>query len=193
MLNEQKKLLKNIEEGSQHAFNILFGQYQSVVYSIAFRIIKSHEIAEEIVFTVFLKIWQDDKLSRVDNIESYLRVLTRNQTLKSWRSLQLQTKRDLYIKSVIKSEDHTTEEQIAFNETAKLLKEAVEKLPMQQGLVYQLCHVEGKKYEEAAMALSLSKLTVKTHMQLALRFIRKYLKANTDVALTLLTIYYFLK
>jgi len=186
MLSDDKDLLSRISEGNKTAFSVLLNRYQAQVYTNALKIIKSHELAEEIVFTVFLKIWQHEHLNQIDSFGAYLRVTTRNQTLKVWRSLQIEERRNLYLQVHHKLEDRNTEDSILFNETSRLLDEAVRKLSPQQEAVYQLCHVEGKKYEEAAAHLSLSKLTVKTHMQLALRFIRKYMKAHTEIALALL-------
>ncbi|MNY40859.1 Sigma-70, region 4 [compost metagenome] len=48
--------------------------------------------------------------------------------------------------------------------------------------MYHLCHQEGLKYEEVAERLNISKLTVKTHMQHALRFLRNYVSTHTDIA-----------
>jgi len=53
-------------------------------------------------------------------------------------------------------------------------------------LVYQLCHQQGMKYEEAAQQLHLSPLTVKTHMQQALRSLRIYITKNSDLAIAMI-------
>lgn len=183
---DEKKILKLVQEGNERAFNLLFDRYHHKVYQLSLKIIKSPELAEEILFTVFLKIWQHGTLNKIENLESYLRVVARNETLKVWRSLKLEQRRDFYLMANLKSEHRSTEEAIAFGETNRLVNEAIELLPPQQEAVFRLCHLEGKKYEEAAAHLALSKLTVKTHMQLALRFIRKYLKSHTEIALVLL-------
>jgi len=56
------------------------------------------------------------------------------------------------------------------------LNQAVNKLPPQQQLVYKMCYHEGLRYDEVAEKLQISHLTVKTHMQQALRTIRGYFK-----------------
>jgi RNA polymerase sigma-70 factor (ECF subfamily) len=83
-------------------------------------------------------------------------------------------------------EQPETEVSIILNYTKELLQAGIELLPPQQKLVYQLCHQEGLKYEEAAEKLNLSPLTVKTHMQHALRFLRSHVIKNSDMAVALI-------
>ncbi|QNL50470.1 RNA polymerase sigma-70 factor [Olivibacter sp. SDN3] len=186
--NEQH-LLERIQHGDQHAFRTLFDRYQHRVFAFTLKIVKSRELAEEILYAVFLKIWQHKGLDQIENFESYIRVLTKNHTLNVLRSLNLAQKTSVEFAAHLQQHDNATEETILFGETSRLLAEAVEKLPPRQQLVYQLCHEEGLKYEQAAKQLAVSKLTVKTHMQLALRFIRKYLNAHTEIAFLILSMH----
>jgi RNA polymerase sigma-70 factor (ECF subfamily) len=56
--------------------------------------------------------------------------------------------------------------------------------------VYSLCHQQGLKYEEVAYQLNISRLTVKTHMQQALRTIRNFIRSGVS-ALVLFLSYIF--
>ncbi|HWV70873.1 MAG TPA: RNA polymerase sigma-70 factor [Pseudosphingobacterium sp.] len=183
---EEKHLLNEIKLGSERAFQTLFDRYRQKVFSYAFKIIKSRELAEEVLYLVFLKIWQHKELDHIENIEAYMIVLTRNQTLKSLRKVQLERKTANAFLEHWKEADNGTEEFILLEEARRFLSEAIEKLPPQQKMVYQLCKEEGLKYEQVAEQMSISKLTVKTHMQHALRFIRQYLSKYAEIALFLL-------
>lgn len=183
---EEKHLLKEIMQGSERAFRVLFDRYRQKVFSYAFKIIKSRELAEEVLYLVFLKIWQHKELDHIENIEAYMIVLTRNQTLKSLRKLQLERKTAHAFLEQWNEADNGTEEVILLEEARRFLSEAINKLPPQQKMVYQLCKEEGLKYEQVAEQMSISKLTVKTHMQHALRFIRQYLSKYVEIALFLL-------
>ena len=74
--------------------------------------------------------------------------------------------------------DTNTEQTLDYNETLKILEEAIELLPDQQKRVYILCHQDGLKYEEAAKELNISSATVHYHMKLALNVIRNHFKRN---------------
>jgi RNA polymerase sigma-70 factor (ECF subfamily) len=76
-----------------------------------------------------------------------------------------------------------TEETVIYQDYQNILNQAIDRLPPQQKLVYGLCHGEGLKYEEAAQRLHISRLTVKTHMQQALRTIKSHFSHVIQVCL----------
>ena len=82
--------------------------------------------------------------------------------------------------------DNDHEEVARHQEQFNVFSNALEKLPPQQRLVYSLCHQRGLKYEEAARELNISRLTVKTHMQKALRSLKSHLKASVGLFLLVL-------
>jgi RNA polymerase sigma-70 factor (ECF subfamily) len=61
-----------------------------------------------------------------------------------------------------------------------VLQGAVRNLPPQRRNIFTLCRQEGRKYEEVAEMLQISRNTVKEHMVLAVRSIRDYVAKNTD-------------
>jgi len=184
--DHQKQALRQIMRGDEQAFKQLFDQYQRRVFVYALKISRSPELAEEVLYLVFLKIWQHPKLEDIENLEAYIRVLTRNQTLKSLRKLQLDRKTNQIFAVQNEHFRNDTEEAILLKEANRILLEVIDKLPPQQKMVYQLCKEEGLKYEQAAARMDISKLTVKTHMQHALRFIRQHLAKYTEIAIVLL-------
>ncbi len=182
--NNDKALLHQISTGDAKAFSIFFHRYSAKVYTYALKIIKSDTLSEEIVQEVFVKIWNlEDQLNSIENLDAYLRVLTRNHTLKVLRRIALEVRTSKMMAPDYKETHNETEEYIIFKDSEKILNQGIDQLPAQQRLVYQLCHQEGLKYEEVAERLSISKLTVKTHMQHALRFLRNYVSTHTDIAI----------
>lgn len=186
-LNEDKELLQLASIGDVRSFSIIFHRYSPKVYSYALKIVKSASLAEEISQEIFVKIWNlEAQLSTIENLDAYLRVLTRNHTLKVLRRMALEIRTSRMMAYDFQEEHNETEEYIIFRDSEKILNQAIDKLPAQQKLVYRLCHQEGLKYEEAAERLNISKLTVKTHMQHALRFLRNYVSTHTDIAIVII-------
>lgn len=184
---EEKELLIRVSTGNEKAFTQLFHQYSPKVYSYALKLVKSENLAEEIVQEVFVKIWNlGFRLVEIENLDAFLRVTTRNHTLKLLRRMALEIKTSKMMADGYDDSHNETEEYIIFKESAQILVQAIDKLPPQQKIVYQLCHQEGLKYEEAAERLNLSKLTVKTHMQHALRFLRGYIANHTDIGIVVI-------
>nr|WP_162988693.1 RNA polymerase sigma-70 factor [Pedobacter schmidteae] len=186
MLNKEKdalnSLLGRIVTGDENAFRQLFDTYSGKVYAFALKLTHSETLAEEIVQDIFLKVWLNRQaLSTIVYFPSYLYSLTKNHAFNVLKRLTLEANIKAAISLELSEIQHETEDRIVFNEYQRILNEAIEKLPAQQRKVYTLCQQEGMTYEEAAALLNLSRLTVKTHMQLALRFIRGYFNSNLNV------------
>ncbi|WP_421944693.1 RNA polymerase sigma factor [Pedobacter sp.] len=186
--SEEKLLIARIASGEERAFNVLFESYRRKVYYVALRITRSETLAEEILHDVFLKIWLHPGLTEIQDIGRYLQVSTRNITLNVLRSQRKEIQLDDLKANAYEKQHNETEETILFNDTSAVFQQAIGQLTPQQKTIYTLCKEEGLKYEEAAHKLSLSPLTVKTHMQHALRHIRAYILKHQDVSMTLVMI-----
>lgn len=183
LLDEEKLLLSKISSGDEVSFQVLYNKHRKWIFRYILKIIKSDVLAEEILHDVFLKIWQHQSLHEIENIESYLKIVTRNTTLNVLRKTNLEL---LVNNQLTKNWDeghNETEEIISLNDAVNVLNQAIEQLTPQQKLVYNLCKHQGLKYAQVAEHLAISPLTVKTHMQHTLRFLRNYLKKYNDLAL----------
>ncbi len=75
-------LFQEIKRGNVNKLNDLYEKYNRLIYSIVFPILKNKEDSEDLVQTIFLKIFQTDKnkLPTV-NEASWLYSFTKNETL----------------------------------------------------------------------------------------------------------------
>ncbi|MDO7744192.1 MAG: sigma-70 family RNA polymerase sigma factor, partial [Pedobacter sp.] len=153
------------------------------IYSYALKIVKSEIFAEEILHDVFMKIWHHENAAEIDNLEYYLKTITRNITFNVLRRIKLEVRVNHELSYSWAEMHNETEEAIIGNEASKLLHQGIDLLPPQQKLVYILCRDEGLKYAQVAERLSISPLTVKTHMQQALRFLRNYVSKHSDLSM----------
>jgi len=191
-LFNETALLHQTAAGDQRAFRTLYECYYRKVFTQATRLTRSKDSGEEITQEVFLKLWRlGPGLSDIRNLDHYLKVTTRNQSISALRRLALETKGSRELTRNYIDGHNETEEGIVLNDTRKVLNEAIERLPKQQRQVYVLCHQEGLKYEEAAERLNLSPLTVQTHMKRALKSLRGYLQNHTEVAAILVILKLF--
>ncbi|OWK69001.1 RNA polymerase sigma factor [Pedobacter sp. AJM] len=179
----EQELLLRVAGGNQDTFRILYDQYQKSVYARALYFLKSDLLAEDVLQEVMLTLWKSaGKLKQDINIAAYLATLTRNRSFQLLRRQVLEAKTNFDLGKDWAETHNQTEEQILLSDTKGVLKAGIALLPPQQKLVYELCHQQGLKYEEAARELGLSKETVKSYMKLALSFLRRYISAHTDVA-----------
>jgi RNA polymerase sigma-70 factor (family 1) len=174
-----KPTLSRIVNGDEIAFREIFDLFSPKVYGFAMKLTHSAALSEEIVQDVFVKIWVGrESLENVNYFPSYLYTITRNHTFNILKKLAVEERiKKILIRDLAEEQDESQENTL-YQEHHHLLVNAVSQLPPQQRLVYSLCHQQGLKYEEVAEQLNISRLTVKTHMQKALRTIRSHFKST---------------
>lgn len=176
---EESTLLAMLAEDSEYAFQIIFDRHRDTIYKVAMLYVKSPVIAEEIVQDVFLKLWfQRKNLTQLRSLESWLFILTRNLTINCFKKITHEwTAREKWVKENGLSEN-TTDHKIIDAEYQRLLQLAIAQLSPQQQQVYKLAKEQGLSYEAISTRLSISPLTVKTHIARALSSIRLFLGEN---------------
>ncbi len=178
LLNEKEVLLK-VADGSQAAFAQLFKHYHSYVFAFAKKITHSEELAGEIVQDIFLKLWlRRETLGAVENFGAYLNRTVRNTSFNVLRQLAYHAKMNFKLSLDQTEFEESTNKELDYRETKRLLSDALDTLSAQQKTVYRLCHQEGLKYAEAAEKMSISPQTVHEYMKLALQKIRLHFKKN---------------
>ncbi|WP_343690723.1 RNA polymerase sigma-70 factor [Chitinophaga sp.] len=186
-LKDNARLLADVARRDQKAFRMIYDTYGKKVYTYAFQLLHSEIEAEEMVQDVFLKLWlMGDRILEIENLESYLRTTTKHRSLNVLRRHVLEGRIEKALGKEWREENTEIEDEILIQDVREILNRAVESLPKQQKEVYVLCQQRGLKYEEAAQQLNLSPLTVQTHVKRALRSVRAFVKANTDIAAILI-------
>jgi RNA polymerase sigma-70 factor (family 1) len=185
-LNNDNIFLLKIANGDHQAFGIIYKKYNQKIFTFSMRILHSHTLAEEVVQESMLKLWQmGNNLIAINNLDNYLKKIARNCAIDILRRKELEIKGNVNLMSNWKEIHNETEEQIILNDARKVLNDGIALLSTQQKAVYQLCHLEGLKYEEAAGRLNLSTFTVQSYMKLALKFLRNYMMTHTDMVVLL--------
>lgn len=179
---ENDALLIKLKNGDATAFEGIYNQYRSRIYSYALKLCKSTVIAEEIVQEVFIKIWQKrEQLNPELHFGAYLKKITLNHVLnhlkKVAREKSLQDELFNYL-SLIRN---SAEDRLLEKELLKTYEEAIAQLPPQKKIIYQLSRNEELSHDEIAKKLNISKNTVKNHMVEATKFIRNYVSKNGSI------------
>ncbi len=179
---ENDALLIKLKNGDATAFEEIYNQYRSKIYTYALKLSKSTVVAEEIVQEVFIKIWQKrEQLNPELHFGAYLKKITLNHVLnhlkKVAREKTLQDELFNYL-SLIRS---NAEDSLLEKELLKTYEEAIAQLPPQKKIIYQLSRNEELSHDEIAKKLNISKNTVKNHMVEATKFIRNYVSKNGSI------------
>jgi RNA polymerase sigma-70 factor (ECF subfamily) len=153
------------------AYKQLFLLFYPSLVQFAASIIKSKEVAEEIVSDVFIKIWQKrDQLDKVENLSFYLFTAVKNRCINQFHDSK--NKAEINICDVdieLKSFYHDPEQKMISAEMLAQIHAAIQELPPRCKLIFKLVKEEGFKYKEVAGLLQLSVKTVENQMSLAFK------------------------
>lgn len=184
-LYDEKALLAEIAAGNEIAFRKLFDLYKVRFYSVALKMTRSDEVAEDIVQDVFMNIWNKRAdLVNIENPSSYFFTAVYRRVYHHYRKIALE-KKLLSATPPVKESVNTTEEMVLAHESSGLISQAIDKLPPQQQLVFKLSKLEGLSREDVARQLHISPNTVKNHLADALKYIRTFLLNSTYTFLVL--------
>ncbi len=174
---QEQQVIAALQEGDETAYEVLFKNYYPRLCHYAFTFLNDKDEAEEVVQSAFMGIWEKRKsLAIQTSVNAYLYRMVRNACLnmiKHTRIKQIHAHHELS-----KGEprhDHVTQSLIA-TELEQKIYEAINLLPEQCRIVFQLSRFEELKYSEIAVQLEISVKTVENQMGKALKVLRGQLK-----------------
>jgi RNA polymerase sigma-70 factor (family 1) len=179
-IENESEILNGLAEGSESAFLLLYNGYADSVYSVALMYTKLPSIAEDIVQSVFVKVWENrGEIRNVGKFSSWLFIVARNIILSNFRKENIRKNHLTYLKERLEQGIETPEYELLKKENRKILKEAVDQLTPQQRTAFLLNREEGLTYEEIGLRMGISINTVKVHLYKGLESIRAYMAKFT--------------
>ena len=185
-------LVERLQKGDVEAFDLIYERYSGKLYSFGLKYLRSKDEAEELVQSVFLKLWENYKiLKKESSFKSYLFTIAYNDMCNLFRKrnyLQKFISDKLYENSQSSSE---TENSIDYRSVLEQVQEIIDKLPDRQRTIFMKSRNEGKSSKEIATELGLSPGTIDNYISESLKFIRSQLQ-NENLSLILLFSLFFL-
>ena len=167
------ELVKKLQEGDIEAFDMIFDKYSGKLYAFGLKYLKSTTEAEELVQSVFLKLWENHKnLKKELSFKSYLFTIAYNDICKLFRKRNYHYKfinSTLYENSLSSSEDADV---IDFKSELEWVQQIIDKLPERKKNIFLKSWQEGKSTKEIAEEVDLSPGTVDNYISESLKFIR---------------------
>ena len=152
---------------------MLYDAYSDALFGIIFRIVKRKEESEEVLQSVFMKIW--------DNIESYsegkstiftwMASIARNASIDCTRSRGLKASK---VTDSFSISDYGLETK--HNEKGIDIKKLNEKLPEKYRVLIEKMYLEGYTQQEISDAYEIPIGTIKTRLREAISLLRKELE-----------------
>lgn len=171
--HEKALLLKAFKAGDEAAFEQVFRMHYKPLHLQAYLLLKDEEEAEDQVQQLFLDIWNKQMYSKVQqSVKAYLHAALRNRCLNHLYRMSTHNRLHEEYKGYESREleqDNIPEEELS---PYPGLLNVLSELPKQRLRAFSLVHLHDKKYQEAANEMGISVNSLKTHVKLAIRFLR---------------------
>lgn len=188
MTLSETDLISRLKKGDLDAFDGIYANYSGKLYSFGMRYLRSEADAEELVQSVFLKIWEnrrriDDNLS----FHSYLFTIAYNDICKLFRQKNYLKK---YVSEVLHDSEESSdaaEEGADYRSVLAEVNRIVAAMPEKQKKAFLKSRLEGKPSKEIAAELGLSPATVDNYVSSALKTLKASIrKENLPLVLFLI-------
>ncbi len=176
LINEAE-LFAQLAQGDEGAFVQIYWYYTKRLYPFVLKMVHDEQVSEEIIQDVFVLLWEKRALlSGVQHPTAYLFSLASKRTL-NYLKKESNHARILEKYAQAHSElSNETEHSLNLKESEGVIRAAVESLPEQRRLIFELSRNQGFSNDQIAEQLGLSKQTVKNQLVTALKNIRAYME-----------------
>lgn len=188
-VNNERALLCRLAKGDSRAFDGLFHEHWDYVYSSAFLLMKSSELANDIAQDTFLALWKNrNNASDIENLKGFLRTHVKFLVYKRFRRMKVEDAYAMYLrhKSTISGAAAEQEEYVELKQLQSSLEQGISQLPPQQRRAFRLSREEGLTHEQISEIMGISKKTVKDYIVRSIAFLRPYIKRYSGLILLII-------
>jgi RNA polymerase sigma-70 factor (ECF subfamily) len=174
-LNEED-LLRRAQGGDREAFELLAQLHARTMYRMAYRMMNSAELAEDVTQESLLKAFQNISSFRGESkFSSWLIQIVLNTSRNMLRTFSRRNESD--ISDEIIPSEHLDYQRVEGEQSLSILRAAIEALPPRQKLALELRLFEELSFKEIATAMDCPFDTAKANFRHALMKIREQLTA----------------
>ncbi len=169
----EQELYHGLVQKDRAALSYLYDHYSSALFGVIARIVRSENIAEEVLQDVFVKIW--DRIGSYDpskgRLFTWMMNIARNQAIDKTRSKEIsKEKKTAGIENSVSKIDREdfVEQQIE----GIGLRDVLKTLPAEQKFVVEGLYFKGYSQSEFSEEFNIPLGTVKTRLRLAMQSLR---------------------
>ena len=166
-------LIHRLQKRDEAVFEQVFKSNYKNLHAYAFSILRDEADAEEMVQSVFYKLWErSENLSISGSITAYLYRAVHNESLNYIKHLNVRSKHRMYVSHKIDDGSEEGSNRVQAKELEERIQQAMNELPEQCRTIFQMSRFEELRYREIADKLNLSVKTVENQMGKALKVMR---------------------
>jgi RNA polymerase sigma factor (sigma-70 family) len=175
-------LIHALALGVLWSLEVLYQRYARLLYSIVYRMIPDHQIAEDLLQETFVSVWQHagSYSSQSGSVRSWLVAIIRHRAIDQLRKLRVRSDfKATPVDDLVSDENLTTPD--AWEEAWKSIqgaqvRNALKMLSQEQRMVIELAYFQGWTQSEIAQGYSIPLGTVKARMRLGIMRLKRLLE-----------------
>lgn len=158
---------------SYQLFDQLFDATKDKLYAFVLKHTRDKHQTEDILQHCYMKLWEHIDGVEADRIENLMFTYARHAVIDQVRKKQASIITFKEVADDQAADEPATEHDLTYAELNRQVLALVDRMPPKRKQVFVLVREYGMSYDEVAKRLGISKLTIKKHMNEALRFLRQ--------------------
>ncbi|WP_204346207.1 RNA polymerase sigma factor [Psychroserpens algicola] len=181
--NNDQILINQIIDGNTNAFSILVDMYKDLVFTLALRMLKNREEAEEVAQDTFVKTYKSlDKFKGDSKFSTWIYRVTYNTCLdrikknkKFLNDVEINEYTAHQIKSIDNALDH-----IEAQEKKEAIQRCIEKLPSEDSFLLTLYYFDDLSLDEISKIVGITANSIKVKLFRCRKKLASILKAQLE-------------
>ena len=169
-------LLKFLKISDELAFKELYLRYWKKLFYAAADKINSKEVAEDVVQTIFVDLWENRERHSIQNISGYLDTAVKYRVI---NYIKAAISKKSHLANFIKKQnldENDADLHLLVQELNAAIDRAIEQLPQKTQTVFRLSRFGRQSNKEISRTMDLSEKAVEYHITQSLKTLRFYLK-----------------
>jgi RNA polymerase sigma-70 factor, ECF subfamily len=176
------EIIERVRTGDEHSYRLLVERYQTLIFTIAFRMVRDRTEAEDIAQDVFLKVYRTlDQFREESSFKTWICRIATNRCIDWKRKHGVRQDATTQVDEAdrLVDEIHERPEQsLVRRETQAEIRKAIEEMPEKYRTILLMYHFQGLSYKEIADQQDISPRTVETRLYRAKHLLRTALKGG---------------
>ena len=178
-----EELMHVAQGGDPHAFELLYDRHGGAAFSLAYRMVGTRAVAEDIVQEAFLSIWRSKVRYEREraSVRTWVLGIVHHRTIDALRRNLVHERRRASAEGIEErlGARELTDVEAVRREEAREVRAALSTLPGEQSRVIELAYYGGFTHTQIAEMLDMPVGTVKGRMRLGLEKMRRELTGAT--------------
>ncbi|KIO74505.1 RNA polymerase sigma 70 [Pedobacter lusitanus] len=169
-------LVAYLKDGDKAAFTEIYNRYKGLLYIHAYNRLRNQQEADDVVHELFTSLWtKRGELVLRTQLSGYLYQAIKNRIIDIYSHKKVESTYIVSLQQFINQSEAVTDHLVRENELTALIEKEIGALTPKMRVVFELSRKANLSHKQIAAKLELSEMTVKKHVNNALKILRSKL------------------